>query len=528
MRAPVVIVFVFVLSLGSWVSASALRFGEEGVCRRQSNDPRRPDKLYCCNNWKYDAKQKKCVYHCRLGCGEGKCVGPNRCSCDPPNVMVADKCVKPTCEPSCVNATCTGYNTCTCSAGYEKINATHCAPTCVTGYKRPCANGACAKSTIEADPLACVPICEPNCTNGICTEPGVCQCHEGFANTSRWRCDPVCDGCEHGTCAAPNNCICNEGYSMKGGRCVPDCEPKCMNGICTEPGVCQCHEGFVNTSRWQCDPVCDGCEHGTCAAPNNCICNEGYSMKGGRCMPDCRACVNGVCTAPGVCNCNDGYSATVGAEGSCSPVCEEPCVNADCVAPNRCKCAPGFVKDEERHTVCYEPCESSCGNGTCTNGTCECHLGYVMENGTCVALPPVPCKDCDGNCTDDGLCFCSDKSPCFDFIAEPAEIASSARLAGLEITWLVGAVVGLLILTLMIVIISYMWRKRKEYGAKPAEEQGMYNQSVVYTVSNTLLQNRDEERLENEYDIPNEKGQNEGAGENLLDGTIVRNDKMYD
>lgn len=349
----------------------------------------------CCNNWKYNFKTKKCVFYCHLGCGAGKCVGPNKCSCEPPNVYIDNKCVEPTCEQTCVNATCVGQNICSCNAGYEKLNATHCAPPCPTGYERPCGNGTCT------DSAECMPICEAACVNATCVGHNTCTCISGYEKLNATHCAPPCPSgyeraCENGTCTdlvkcvpiceldcvnalcvGPNTCSCRPGYeklnathcippcstgyerACRSGecsdplKCVPICEPSCVNGDCTEPGVCRCHEGFKNASQWQCDPVCDGCQDGTCVAPNNCLCNEGYSMKDGKCLPVCDSCINGACTAPGVCTCYAGYTA-----------------------------------DKENPSLCHKPCDSPCGNGTCVNSTCECFTGYKLVNGTC--SPPLP------------------------------------------------------------------------------------------------------------------------------------------
>ncbi|CAG5052657.1 unnamed protein product [Parnassius apollo] len=485
MRSLEVILILFIFYVETSV---AFKKGEEGVClvpirkqvRGRGKTPVKPTyKLVCCDGWMYDVATQKCVFHCRFGCERGKCVGPNKCSCDPPLILENNKCVDPVCDPPCVNGKCGGNNICLCDPGYEKVNTTHCAPVCLPGYEHPCFNGSCKATNnmtawdtdaVNSDLFTCIPKCAQDCINGACVAPDVCKCHEGYTNESQWQCSPVCDYCENGTCVAPNECQCFDGYSKKDGKtCTPDCETPCEHGVCTAPDVCTCDSGYELQYT----------------ITNNNITQE-----------------------------------------TCQPVCSEVCINGHCESPDTCACDPGFIRKDIHPSICYKLCPGLCENGVCTlSGKCDCQRGYVLENETCIAMTPVNCETCGGNCTTEDICWCSNDRPCF-FPAEveSAEIASSTMLAGLGLTWMVGGAVGLLLLILVIVVIGQMWRKRKEY---PTNEGNNFS-SVAYTVPNTLLKVREDIKPENDYDVVDDQDPTKAAGEALLEETTVIDDKMYD
>ncbi|XP_068631467.1 von Willebrand factor D and EGF domain-containing protein-like [Battus philenor] len=454
-----------------------LRIGDEGVCvttkfqqvriGRGKTMLKQLNKTMCCEDWKFDFASKKCVFYCRLGCDRGKCVGPNKCSCEPPHVLVNDKCVEPVCEQPCVNAKCAVNNTCICDSGFEKINSTHCAPKCKPGYERPCTDSC---DSLD-DPFTCLPKCEYDCINGDCVEPNVCKCKEGYQNETEWSCTPICDACLNGDCIAPHDCRCHDGFKNESGVCSP---------ICKQP------------------------------------------------------CTNGFCSAPDICSCNPGYKEQIGVDGSikCEPICTESCDNGFCESPENCACLPGYFIANTSRFTCYKECDGPCDNGVCTvNGVCECDHDFKLESGTCVSIvQKVDCLNCTGNCS--GVCGCADNSDCAPPPEiESAEVASSARLAGLELFWLGGGAIGLLFLTMTILIIGHMWKKRKNYGAKSTDDRENNYGSVVYTLPNTLLDmgdgrdGRPEE--DQDYDVVNDPDPSKAASEALLEDAHVRHEGTY-
>ncbi|XP_024875268.1 multiple epidermal growth factor-like domains protein 11 [Temnothorax curvispinosus] len=164
------------------------------------------------------------VGDCRYGCGpHGRCIGYNRCTCEPGFTADPDtgRCI--TIATSTINSTssqcrfgcgpggiCVGPNICACNLA----------------------------SRLDPDTGRCIPpylsgtgeMCQHPCLNGQCTGPDQCTCNPGYAHdvrdATRSRCVPVCaNGCPNGVCTAPNLCLCNPGYRKEGvkgrQRCVP-------------------------------------------------------------------------------------------------------------------------------------------------------------------------------------------------------------------------------------------------------------------------------------------------------------------
>lgn len=100
----------------------------------------------------------------------------------------------------------------------------------------------------------CKPICRPDCGNGRCVQPNICNCDAGY------RAD--------------------ETYSLNIG-CVPVCSHTCVYGKCTEPEVCLCNYGYQLTDdHYICEPICNvPCATGSyCYKPDQCLCLDGYKM----------------------------------------------------------------------------------------------------------------------------------------------------------------------------------------------------------------------------------------------------------
>ncbi|XP_058452894.1 epidermal growth factor-like protein [Malaya genurostris] len=181
----------------------------------------------CKNGFELDETHQFCVYKCTGGCGNGRCVGPEKCEC---------------------------------TDGYE-----------------------------QNEKGKCVPRCEKGCGAGDCVAPGVCQCRPGYEESENG-CEPVCsDGCFNGVCTAPETCTCKPGYKQGNfsNNCEPSCDGPCLNGVCTGPNTCSCNRGYVldEINPLKCLPHCpNGCPNGVCSGPNMCLCNSGYikdrSLKG--------------------------------------------------------------------------------------------------------------------------------------------------------------------------------------------------------------------------------------------------------
>ncbi|CAG4919519.1 unnamed protein product [Colias eurytheme] len=63
-------------------------------------------------------------------------------------------------------------------------------------------------------------------------------------------------------------------------------------------------------------------------------------------------------------------------------------------------------------------------------------------------------------------------------------------LAGLEIGWLLGGCVGILLVTAMIIVIGHIWRKRRECGTETLANGELgnspWNGSVLFAAPETL------------------------------------------
>ncbi|XP_069358419.1 multiple epidermal growth factor-like domains protein 10 [Maniola hyperantus] len=543
----------------------------EGQCIRRKVCGAGEIEIVCCDgySWEYDKKAKRefCKPICRPSCGKhGECVKYNQCKCKPPYEFREGTCLLPeTCENPCINGRCTGFNTCACNTGYKPRNASYCEPecpqpcinsicvapntcNCINGFKRKnqwectpecneCGNGQCIGPYIckcndgyVRQGNKCVPICEGNCPHGQCLRPGECICNAGYINDPihKLTCRPSCEpGCVNGTCDAPNRCACFPGYTHA--RNVSVCKPKCdycSNGDCIGPNICNCHEGYTMMGK-KCKPVCSKtCVNGFCSEPNKCTCLPGYNnddIDKFVCKPECEACENGKCTSPGLCSCNEGYEKL---NGTCKPVCSKPCVNGYCKLPNECSCPAGYtIKTTVESSVCYRPCSVPCTNGVCgVNGECICPYGSGDDNECRPNMnETIDCKSCEGNCTDN-VCRCSDGRPC-----ELITKAPSTGLAGLELTWILGACIGLLLFIFVIAIMGQMWRKRP--NVKATYTEGNQNGSVGFLTAPGTLTNRmfSEDKTDEDFcDIDLECGKEEKdemTSERLLHGQVIYEDE---
>ncbi|CAH2243657.1 jg26132 [Pararge aegeria aegeria] len=508
---------------------------------------------------------------CDTPCTNGKCKD-NTCTCDVGYVPKNATYCEPECRKSCINSFCAAPDRCSCLRGYTQKNQWECAPNC-----DKCDNGECTGPNIckcnegyfrQGD--KCVPICKGNCSHGHCSQPGECTCDAGYANhaTDKLTCRPVCEpSCLNATCISPNHCLCAPGYikTKNASVCKPKCD-YCTNGDCIGPNVCSCHNGYVMIGK-KCKPVCSKtCVNGFCSEPDKCTCLPTYITDDNdkfNCKPECADCENGKCTSPGRCFCNEGYERR---NGKCIPFCSEPCINGYCKSPNQCGCHDGYKMNYTMDSaVCYKPCLNPCDNGICNiNGECICTYGYSNDTGcleknneTLYLICPnefnsvtracwqasecgsarnnldprarrsegrlmIDCKSCKGNCTDE-VCKCPDGRTC-----ELVIKAQRTGLAGLELTWILGACIGGLLFIFVIAIMGQMWRKRPNAKTTYAEESR--NGSVGFTAPGTLIFNdkkADEDRyssFDKEYD-DEEEDKNEQTTEGLLYGDVRYEDE---
>ncbi|KAJ6646222.1 Epidermal growth factor-like protein [Pseudolycoriella hygida] len=307
------------------------------------------------------------------------------------------KCM-PICSASCINGTCTAPETCTCNKGFHKND------------QQICVENECDPDRVDGN----------ECPDGTCTPNGQCVCNKGFERklsdaSVKFKCVPICtQGCANGTCALPDKCVCNSGYeSFNSSVCIPICEKGCMFGTCTDPEICTCFEGYQLQKGSQniCDPVCSsGCLNGVCVGPDECACNSGFDLntESKECEPFCEeGCVNSKCTAPNTCTCDIGFLPSNVTH--CVVPCEN-CTNGYCEEPNVCQCEIDYHLDNG--TCVEDECSSvdnNCENGVCSNGTCECHSGYIKDASEVAVCSPVCSLQCiNGYCTEPDVCQCID------------------------------------------------------------------------------------------------------------------------
>lgn len=100
---------------------------------------------------------------------------------------------EPICQPECGNGRCIYPNKCKCNPGYsEQID--------------------------ETQIFGCVPVCTLHtCVHGKCTAPEICTCDFGYKmSDDHYTCKPVCNvPCGTGSyCSKPDQCLCLPGYKM--------------------------------------------------------------------------------------------------------------------------------------------------------------------------------------------------------------------------------------------------------------------------------------------------------------------------
>jgi hypothetical protein len=329
----------------------------------------------CCTPW--------CGGH---NCGDDGC-GGSCGECEEGLQCMEGACMAPATGPGC-DATegVAGCGGCECEACVCEMDS-YC---CDTEW-----DGICVSECIECG--SCIPVTE--CGNAVC-EPGEdcgacegdCPCAPGFectegVCTDTGVCEPQCEGKVCGADGCGGTCgLCDEGFKCEEGACVEDiCTPDCEGfncgddgcggscGECTEPEVCM--DGICGVEVISCEGLCGG-------QATNCFCDELCFENGDCCDDVCDFCGDLEGCVP-VCEpqCEGKVCGDDGCEGSCGVCDAGECVEGQCVV------AP------------------ECGNGTIEEGeTCEadadCGDGEICTDCACVA-GCVPA--CDGKeCGDDG------------------------------------------------------------------------------------------------------------------------------
>ncbi|XP_029160414.1 fibrillin-2-like [Nylanderia fulva] len=375
----------------------------------------------CCTGYEL-TEDLTCEPKCHQKCGNGTCVKPNVCTCNPGYEEThSDPVCVPQCTHICVHGKCTAPEVCTCDYGYSLNKDGHtCEPVCNSG----CDSGSyCSKPnhcaclngytdlfipTDEGILHKCRAICKNLCIHGKCIAPDTCACDTGYELDPEniFICKPKCEhGCLYGTCVRPNQCICDRGYSLENPskpKCEPICSVPCVMGTCVAPESCSCFEGYglFENSTYNCQPVCEkACFNGNCTAPGVCTCNKGFRLSGDEsmkhvCEPYCEISCEpfGTCTAPNVCTCFEGYRLANKTQvkkidmqnfadnSVCEPICDTECINGFCSAPNRCSCNIGYQPSDKFANIC-EPICGYCINGVCSAPEiCTCNKGYRPSN----------------------------------------------------------------------------------------------------------------------------------------------------
>jgi len=318
----------------------------------------------------------------------------------------------------------------TCGPSGEKV--------CLDGWEKDNKN-------LARDDYCLKPKCAPGCseTNGYCSKPGECKCHEGWKGHLCNECK-IYPGCVHGTCSKPWTCDCEEGWG--GQMCNKDLNfctnnRPCHNGAtCFNTGkdyTCSCPIGFTGRN---CEiRVVNKCDEFPCRNGGNCQAgsNDGYTCTcaSGFHGPHCEftsdfdicskdnPCENGATCMSGMsgytCSCPPGFEGR-----NCENVidhCETgPCQNDGICFPFindfKCVCQNGFIGRNCEEN--YDDCQNNpCANGgTCADGVndfeCTCAPGFTGKDCS------QEINECDPNpCLNGG--FCKDGNNTFTCICLP-------------------------------------------------------------------------------------------------------------
>ncbi|KAG5675232.1 hypothetical protein PVAND_005153 [Polypedilum vanderplanki] len=183
-----------------------------------------------------------CVPACHPNCINADCIQPNVCRCHAnfekylrPNECLKRHVIKDRqdCMRICRNGSCSNNGTCICNYGYEMYSG-KCSKIC----NKKCTNGKCLENQcvcpndyrLSSDNSTCLPVCAfedgHDCINGVCIAPNTCKCYPGyrFLNNQNCTCVPMCDPqCINAICTE-NGCKCHEGfYNISSYECIKNC-----------------------------------------------------------------------------------------------------------------------------------------------------------------------------------------------------------------------------------------------------------------------------------------------------------------
>jgi hypothetical protein len=362
--------------------------------------------------------------------------------------VTAQSCGNYVCNAAACGTTCTGPNDCAQGSFCDATG--HCNSKGQPGA--PCTSGGQCASTFCTDGVCCNSDCSGNCEAcNVAATRGVCSPVTGSPVGSRPACigdnsgcNATCDGIEPKACAIPGNSV----------QCRA---PSCTNGIATDPAVCDGISGKCPTVKTTpCAPSvcgatkCTGCAtdaqcgtgnfcagNGTCKpiSPPGTSCTRDFECGTGHCVDSvcCDTDCTGQCESCTVPNKVGTCTAVTGRAPSgktpCAGVSGKPCVGT-CDGANRRTCTyDGFG------TVCQA---ASCAGNRATV------VAFCDGAGFCPPADQVDCASgcdgtiCAGGCT--GICeistqYCSggkcvDQKPSGTTCSNNGECSSSYCVDG--------------------------------------------------------------------------------------------------
>ncbi|XP_072917425.1 uncharacterized protein [Hemitrygon akajei] len=374
---------------------------------------------HCCQG--YYESRGVCVAQCSQECVHGRCVGPDRCQCEPGwrGSDCSSNCSLQTWGRTCADCGCKNggicdpsSGRCSCPSGYLGAS---CEDTCLTGtYGLLCQRTCQCQNRSSCDPSSGQCWCAPGTTGALCEQPckgedcgSQCPCQNGgmcTAGEEACLCPPGWTGsvcalpCPQGTFGqnCSNRCLCHNGGQCDhvSGQCR--CAPGYTGDRCEE----ECPQGRYGLD---CAQTCDCLNQARCMHIDGaCLCAHGFH--GERCGQ--RKCqdqlyghqCNMQCTCDplhtqschpitGVCTCDPGWSG---------PQCNESCVptfyGTGCL--KRCLCLNGGK------------CDPVSGQCTCTPGHTGSHCSEVCPlwtygqncSFTCRCQNAAFCSPVDGSC----------------------------------------------------------------------------------------------------------------------------------